>query len=348
MVDLKEFVRECVDAASGLAEFDEDGLVEILVPDSLKDRFPAGELVRLALDAGTAVRYPESVPALPGSQALDSLIEYAALQGRVTHAFPRTGPLRARPLAGEIAHAFTFTARRVRLPEGAATPEPATIAQFDFIVALVSDEREERLQSVVVDLWSGRADPALSRIVHALDVDATGDVARRRMVRSVDEAYGVAREALQSWTEPRIQAHQQVISRRLQSEHARLGLYYDAMIEDLEKRLQRAAADQEKNAALAGKIAATRLERESKLAELGEKYRLRPSARLAAVRLLTYPRLFATVGLDRRQVSRDVEVCWDPLTGRLQPLRCEGCGSDAARLDLGSDGTLRCLSCAPA
>jgi len=348
MVDLKEFVQECVELAGGLAEPEESpegGLLEVLVPEPLQPLFPNREVVRLALEGETARRHPEALPALPGSEALDALVEYASHLGRVTHAFPRTDPVRARPIAGEILHALTFTARRVRLPETSASVETIQIAQFDFIVSLVSDEREELLRSVVVDLWSGRASEALSRIVHGLEVNPTGPQVGRRDCHTVEEAYPAACEALETWMAPRIEQRQALVSRRLRDEHGRLRLYYRGLVEDLERRAERAGPE-ERRAEFQQKIEATRREQESKLAELSEKYRLRPSARLAAVRVLAYPRLFSTVGLDRKQTSRELEVCWDPLLARLLLPVCDACAREATHLTLELDGRLLCPACA--
>jgi hypothetical protein len=117
------------------------------------------------------------------------------------------------------------------------------------------------------------------------------------------------------------------------------------MLEDLVRRKSRASAE-DRARDLEAKAEATRAERESKLAELQEKYRLRPGAQLASVRLLTYSRLFATIHLERKHASRELEVCWDPLTSTILLPACDACGADSAHLELGLDSQLRCRLCA--
>jgi hypothetical protein len=345
-MEVAKFIRECVEYAGGLADEPESGLVETLMPEGLRAEFGQREEVLLALDPDAAVRHPDAIPALPGSQALDVFVRFGLQQGRLTHAWPRADLLKPRSIAGDIVYAMKFTAGRVRLPEDEAAVEQASVAQFDFIVTLASDEKEESLHSVVIDLWTGLPCSVLSGIAARLETDPAGPSAGKRVCLTVAQAYEAARATLQKWMEPRITRHQALVTRRLRDEWARMKLYYRGMVEDLERRTQRAGGSGERAGALREKIAATREEEAVKLAELAEKYRLRPSARLTAARVLTYPRLFATVMLDRKQTSRALELCWDPLIGRLRLPACENCRQETAHLELYRDDRLLCPACA--
>lgn len=342
--DLATFVTACVEHAGGLAEPIEPDLVEVLVPDALRGAFGDREMVRLALDLEPAEAHPDAEPVLPGSHLLDGLIEYAEKFGRCTRAWPRCGPVRPRSILGEILRAVTFNARRVQHSEADAIRSVAAHAQFDFTVSLVSDEREEVLTTVVVDLWSGRPVEAFTALLPGLEVDPDGSSPVPARVRlTLEDAYACACAALQARMAARIERLQGLIGRRLQAETGRLELYYRSTLQDLEKRLEKAPAD--RAPAFHEKLAATLLEREARLLELTTKYRLRPSARLAAVRTLIYPRLFAPVVLERRGVRREIELCWDPVVGRLLMPVCETCGAEADYLELKWDGAIVCRAC---
>jgi hypothetical protein len=69
---------------------------------------------------------------------------------------------------------------------------------------------------------------------------------------------------------------------------------------------------------------------------------------VAAIRLLTYPRLFGSVWLERRRFERTLELWWDHLVGQLQLPLCDVCGAPSPRLDLAPDGALRRPNCARA
>lgn len=344
MNQVEAFVRECLEYSGGVVDEPEPGVLEALVPGPLRSVFPGGELVELALESEVAGLHPGALPVLPGSETLDGLIAYALQEGRISSAAPRTGAVRSRSVLGELLRTLTFAARRVQLPEGAAQVEPVTVAQFDWVVSLVSDDREESLQSIVVDLWSGRASAPLSRICRTLEVDPPHGLANRRLRITLEEAYLAARAALQTWQVPRIQRHQALVARRLEAAYGRQRLYYDSMLEDLVRRKDRASSE-DRARDLEAKAEATRAERDSKLAELQEKYRLRPGAQLASVRLLTYSRLFGTIHLERKHVSRELEVCWDPLTSTILLPACDACGADSSHLELGLDSQLRCRLC---
>lgn len=352
MVDVPGFVAHCLQQGGGLAEPlpDEEGVVEALVPEPFRSELGTGEIARLVFDAAVATEDRDTVPVLVGSRALDVFVQYASELGRVSRAFPIIDDhtVRPRPLQGEISHALTFSARRVRLPEGPAMLETGVMAQFDFVAALVSDERDEILQSIVVDLWTGRFNPSATAVCNRIPVRDTGAPPGRRVLVSPAQAREEAHIALKEQLKPRVERHQSLITQRLRDEHARLGLYYNSLVDDLERRLERVEADPDKARDLRAKIEATRRERDAKLHELSDKYRLRPTARLAAVRLLIYPRLFATVGLDRKQVSRELELAWDPLVGRLQLPFCEGCGREARQLELTLTARLWCPECVAA
>ena len=282
---------------------------------------------------------------LPGSLSLDGFIEFALERGRLTRAAVRTDRPRPRSIAPDIQAALTFVAGRVRLPDTPADVAMGAVAQFDFIVALTSDERRETLQSVVVDLVSGAPCPSLSRRAWALDVepDTQPDIGRR-LTCPLTEAYDTAAKTLLDWSAPRIEHLQMLVTRRLRDEHARLRLYYRAMVEDLQRRAERAGG--ERASELRAKVEGTRQEEQAKLSELGEKHRIRPSARLVATRLLTYPRLFATVHLDRKRVVRALELNWDPVIAQLRLPLCEACLSATSHIEMTRGDRLLCPACA--
>lgn len=344
MGSLEEFVRECVEVEGGLAEFPEAGMAEAILPPALAEVLGAGDVVSLALAPEALDRQPGAQPLFPGSQELEALIRFAAGHGRLTRAWPRVERLAPRGLAAEIEHAFTFNARRVRPPEAPAEPGVASVARFDFVVGFISDEQEEFLHSMAVDLWAGLSRPALAAAILHAPCDDEGPPEGRRQL-SVPQAYAIAEAELPRELAPRVAAHQERISRRLSAETGRLRLYYHALEEDLARR-RRPGRDGSSQEELEQRRAAIRAEGERKMQEMSEKYRLCPSAHLAAVRVLIYPRLFTSVTLERRTASRTLEVAFDPLLGRLLPPGCDTCRRETTYLALEADGRLACRRCA--
>jgi hypothetical protein len=344
---MEEFVRRCVEIEGGLVEFPDPGLAEMIAPPPLAALLGGDEVAMLALSAEALEQHPAARPLLPGSLELDRLVQHAAGYGQVSRAWPRIERLARRNLAPEIERALTFSARRVRLPDLPADVQMAEYAQFDFIVSFVSDEKDEFLHTTVVDLWSGLPCPAAAAVLADLAVDDNGPDAGSCRRCTIEQACAVAEAELARELASRVEAHQQRVARRLSDETGRLRLYYHALATDLERRTRRAAgADGKDDPSNVGqRRAAIEAECERKMAEMAEKYRLRPSARLAAIRILTYPRLFTTVELERRQAHRTLELAFDPLLGRLLFPGCENCRRGTAFLELAADGRLLCRAC---
>src|SRR5437588_289467 len=132
---IEGFVRECVEAEGGLAEFPEAGVAEAILPPALAEAVGAGEVAELALAPEALDRHPGARALFPGSQELEALIRFATAHGQVTRAWPRVERLTRRGLAAEIGQTFTFSARRVLPPEQPAELGLASVVQFDFVAA---------------------------------------------------------------------------------------------------------------------------------------------------------------------------------------------------------------------
>jgi hypothetical protein len=265
-VDIRQFADACIHQAGGVAEADGNAL-EALLPDRLAGLFGGRDAVRIGFAPGEA---PPELLMLPGSALMDGLLDYAGMQGPCTHAWPRVGTVAPRSIAGEIERNITFTARRVQLPWDDALVSAATVAQFDFVVSLVSDDREDGIQAVAVDCWFGCALEQHSAVCRRLGVDATEpSPAAARLRVGLDAAFQVAVRTLRNRQDARLRRRQAAIARRLGDERFRLNRYYDGIAEDLDARLRRSAPD--RAADLCPKREAVEREREVKLAEMAGK-----------------------------------------------------------------------------
>jgi hypothetical protein len=197
-----------------------------------------------------------------------------------------------------------------------------------------------------VDLAGGISRTALAGVLAAAPSDESGPDADARKQLTIGKAYDIARTTLSRELAGRVEEHQARVARRLSAETGRLHLYYAALAEELSRRRQSPRGGAPDAGDIGERRQAIWAECERKMAEMAEKYRLRPAARLAALRVHTYPRLFTTVTLERRQTSRSVDLAFDPVLGRLLPPGCEACRRESTFLELLSDGSLACRQCA--
>jgi hypothetical protein len=154
--------------------------------------------------------------------------------------------------------------------------------------------------------------------------------------------------ALQELATP-LEALRRRAARYLELDRARLNEYYDGIIGDLKRRLDRASdAPQEqaqRRATLEDKLAATEAEREAKLADVEAKYHPRVELELINLQFIHQPKVLLPVHIGNRSTTVERIVVWDPLLHRLEPLACDVCGRAATRLVLCSGGHLAHEDC---
>lgn len=361
---LGDFIRVCVERAGGVLDAVAPGRADLLVPTAFEPALDGRSFVSLALagDAGGE----DLVPATLGSPFVDALIEFATRRGIVGVGHLPEGRLRKKGLREEAERTLRFSNCRTRYQDDAAEVRLAAIAQFDFKVTFVSEERRERIYVVPVDLCSGQPHPDLAARLPGLAITPdAGTVAPEAPTVPVETAYQTAQWMLRQLVMDEASRQQVRAGRRFAVEAARIGEYYERAIESLERRRERerlhspeamtaarAAPEPHEGAAipsradgLAHKIEAARAERERKLRELGETYKVRARALLASARWLWQPKVFFQVMLDRGSVTRSLTLVYDGLLERLELPLCETCRTPTARLRASSTARLQCPTC---
>jgi hypothetical protein len=112
---------------------------------------------------------------------------------------------------------------------------------------------------------------------------------------------------------------------------------------DLEKRLAR--ADDDRRSALQAKLAALQVERQSKLDDAEQKYRLRLELELINLAVIAQPKIELDVEIRKRGVAIKRPVVWDPVRHVLEPLVCDVCGLPGEGLYLCENGHLAHAAC---
>lgn len=229
--------------------------------------------------------------------------------------------------------------------------------RFNFKASLVADEKRELLLPICMHLQGGYAVQwdEIERTA-MLDIDnqfghldpaqpewpskpATNplseDVLRPLLERARRAAYGELGDTLQSM-EKRLQ-------RYLELDRARLQQYHDDLKKDIERRLQKAEKD--RRPALEPKIAAIETERQAKLADVEQKYRLRVDLELVNLAVIAQPKLDLKVEIKKRTATTQRQVAWDPLRHIVEPPACDVCGLPGDELYLCENSHLAHAGC---
>jgi hypothetical protein len=133
------------------------------------------------------------------------------------------------------------------------------------------------------------------------------------------------------------------LARFLELDRARLSDYYADLLKDAEPRLKK--ADEDRHSALESKIAVIIAERQSKLADVEQKYHLRIQLELVSLAIVTLPKLDLTIEICKRAATIKRTVSWNPLMHVVDPLACDVCNYSGTTLHLCDNGHLVHADC---
>ncbi len=307
--DLEAFVRRYFERRSAPLREEEPGVFRASLPESLRPAFDGADAIRISFDPGAAASAPRVDLVAVGSYLLDRIVEDATRAGWHTVArveAPPTPP--ADVVAGSI------RPKNATVAVDASSTETVPHLLFNFRVRMMSDERVDRFESVLVDSRTGKERrPAASLFEErpGLPEDGTVDGA------GIAAAYRSACQALEGRIAADATAFREQAEALRKAEVERITSYFDRSVNEV----------LDSRASGASEARALELDRERRLAEAEEKYRFAGEVELCNVRTVLLDVMHADVTLEHRGARRTVRVEFDAATLDVPPLRCEVCGA---------------------
>jgi hypothetical protein len=375
MSELSDFVLSVFRLAGGIVEPPAYGVYEALLPEEVARRWNVPTYQRLAF---ADEREPGAVGAGDvvvgyGHPVVEALVEELRARPACTSVYVGGLRLDKRGLLPLARQALAFPNGRLsELPRAEESAALCHYVCFNFKAALVTDEKRECLVSVVMDAQAGCAVPELGGLSGSARIEQVA-----RLEEELDYGYlppapvrwlpgckALDRPALEGLLQQAVRAAldemtvsleslQRRATRHLELDRVRLTGYYDDIVRDLQRRVER-AGDDTRRASLEDKLAAAQAEREAKLADVEAKYRLRVELELVNLQVIAQPKILLPVRVGNRTAQVERVVTWDPLLHRIEPLACDVCGRFATRLMVCSGGHLahedcllgeRCVDC---
>lgn len=355
--DLARFVLGYLEHGGSLLTPPAYGVHEALLPDALARGLQVDSYLRLAFAAEAE---PEVLRLSVNHPLVEAMAQEAAQQPG--HAQTAINHVRLeKPGLYDLA-AKTYSFANARLSVARNAVEQSALyhyLRFNFKATLLSDEKQEQIVSVTLDLQAGRVvrEPEhLARLATAETETAFEHLppARPRWPGAGEaldlvtwqglllRGQAAAEEVLQE----RLTAQQTRNQRFLELDLARLTDYYDSLERDLRRRLERAGEEEaERRGAVESKIAALRAERSAKLADTRGRYTLRVELELINTLLTVQPKLALPVEISNRRATITRQAVWDPLLHRLELLMCDVCGEPGEGLHLCTGGHLAHRGC---
>jgi hypothetical protein len=361
MSELADFVLGAVRQANGIVEPPAYGIYEVLLPEEVARRWDVPAYQRMAFAGESLAKSAEADDVSVvgyGHPLIDTLMVETRAEPACMRVYVNDVRLDKRGLLALARQALALpNARLSTVPHKSETAALCHYVRFNFKAALITDEKRERLVSVVMDAQAGCAAPELAHIEQLVRLEAEpafGHLASAPVrwlpggqVLGVPVLEGLleraTRAALDELAAP-LETLRRRAARYLELDQARLTEYYDDIARDLQRRVER-TSDDARRASLEDKLAAVQVEREAKLADVEAKYRLRVELDLINLQVIVQPKLLLPVHVGNRTATIERTVVWDPLLHRLEPLACDVCGRPSTRLTLCSGGHLAHEDC---
>ena len=225
---------------------------------------------------------------------------------------------------------------------------------FNFKASIISDEKREIILPVWMDLQGGYAVKrddierlaifdTENQFTHLTSAEPTWIAGEIHSLKVLAALLDRARQSALIELAPNLEGFQKRLQRFLGLDRARLIEYYQDLSKDAEKRLHKASED--RRSVMEAKLKAILAERQIKLTDVEQKYRLRVELELINLAIIAQPKLDLLVDIKKRSATVKRQVVWDPLRHIVEPLVCNVCEQSGDGLYLCENGHLAHASC---
>jgi hypothetical protein len=337
---LETFLRTYADVSGGLWDEVEPQVYDLMLPPR-PDLKAEVEVVRVTFDPEALAEHPGSQLASFGTPLVDQLLADAVARGRHVRLFFVGLNVVPQGLAGSISRALTlpegtkFKIERVRTMH---FPQ----AVFWFEATFVSDQKEQDLLSVAIDLHYGRQVRHLERLLEWTHLaEEPWEPLPEVRHSGLAKAYPLARERVVRTLAALANTRARELTERLGRQVERMQRYYNDLRAEITEQADRAQSRGDDVAKFASRREALDREQQLRIAELRQKNTLKVQLRLNSLLEVRQPKLLvkASVG------SIPLELVWDPLTEGLEAVPCPSCGQPTFVLNLNRHGELGCPMC---
>ena len=350
---LETFLRDYADTSGGLWEEVEPQVYDLMFPPGAGDLAAAAgaDVVRVAFDPEALAEYPEAQLATYGTPLVERLLADAVARGRHAELFFVGLNVAPPGLTDRAARALT-------LPEAAALRiERVRVLHFPqalfwFEATFLSDQKEQELLPVAIDLHHGRQVRHLERLLDRTHLahEPWAALPESRHL-GLEAAYPIARDRVVRTLAALANSRARELGERLGRQVERMRRYYRDLRAEVEDQSDRARNRGEEDVA---KFTARReaLEREEQLriGELRQKSSLKVHLRLINLLKIHQPKLLLqaavhTAGSGASAMAIPLELIWDPLVEGFEAVPCPSCGQPTFVLGSGRSGALACPAC---
>jgi hypothetical protein len=347
---LELFVRDYVEAVGGVWDEIEPQVYDLLLPpDALAPNAPARSILRVTFDPEALPEHPHAQLASFGTPLVDRLLAAAVDRGR--HGELHLLGLNLDPfnLPTRLARGLSL-ADDLELRIGRIRALEFPIAAYWFEATFISDQKEQEIVSVAVDLHSGREVRHVERLLDPARLsDKPAAVLPAASGIEPSAAYRAARQQVLRTLSSLANLRSRELQERLRRQAARMKQYYDDLLRELDEDSHRARNRDADAVKFTTRREALERERQTRIAELHQKNALTVELELLNFLVVRQPKLVAAASVtDKDGCTKEFELAWDPLVEAVEPVACSVCGHPTFELVRRRRGELACPACARA
>jgi hypothetical protein len=343
---LEEFLSGYAEVAGGMWDEVEPQVYDLMLPGRGSEE---PEIVRLVFD-------PEAIPEHSGAQLasygtplVDRLLADAVTRGRHIVLYMVGLNLLPQGLADRLRRAVTLPPGFELNIEG-SRPLHFPQVVFWFEATFVSDQKEQDILTVAIDVHHGRQVRHLERLLDRSRLaekpwSPLADVRHPGLAA----AYPLARDRVVRTLSALANTYHRELAERLHRQLERIGRYYGDLRAEVEEQAQKAGKRAEDPARFAARLETLAREEELRSAELRRKSQLKVHLRLLNLLVVHQPKLHLRADVTSAgSVASRLECVWDPVIEGIEAAVCSECRRPTFELGVTRQGQLVCPACAAA
>jgi hypothetical protein len=326
---LEEFLRDFVAASGGAWEEVEPQVYDLLLSppdDAPADAVLPEGILRITLDPEALSEHPGSQLASFGTPLVEGLLAEAMRRGRYAEAYYLGLHVQPHDLARRVRRAVTVP-EGAELELGRVRRLDAVQAVYWFEASFVSDQREQEILCVAIDLCTGRQVRHLDQL---LDFSRLSQQPEQPLLearrQSAAAAYPTVREQVLRTVSALANVRRRELSQRVERQVQRMTEYYRDLRSELAQQEERSRKRQENLERFAPRTEAIGQEERLRISEVRKKHALQVRLRLLSLLLIHQPKLFLAAELavgDNPPAT--LRFTWDPLVETLEAVTCPNC-----------------------
>jgi len=344
---LEEFLRAYAEEVGGVWDQVEPQVYDLMLPAEEGAREP--EIVRLVFDPEAIPEHPGAQLASHGTPLVDSLLADAVNRGRHVTLYQVGLNLAPQGLEDRLRRAVTLPAGfELNLDQWRTMHFPQ--AAFWFEATFVSDQKEQDLLTVAIDVHYGRQVRHLERLLNRAHLAEKPWTPLAEVRHSgLASAYPGARDRVVRTLSAMANTYHRELSERLHQQLERITRYYADLRTEIEEQSQKARNRGEDLTRFADRLESLAREESLRAAELKRKSQLKVHLRLLNLLVVHQPKqLLQAAVVSKGSVIDHQEWVWDPLVEAIEAAVCPECRHPTFEFDVTRQGRFICPACAAA